>query len=64
MRSYPPLVGQLAIAIENLRLFEQTPSALSETEELYQASADLNTAKTYEDILTILQNTPSWPGRS
>ncbi len=55
IRSYPPLVGQLAIAIENLRLFEQTQSALSETEELYHASAELNTAETYQDVLNVLQ---------
>jgi K+-sensing histidine kinase KdpD len=54
MRSYPPLIGQLATAIENLRLFEQTQAALAETEELYQASTDLNTAKTNEEILDTL----------
>jgi GAF domain-containing protein/ActR/RegA family two-component response regulator len=55
MRSYPPLIGQLAIAIENLRLFEQTQSALSETEELYQASAELNIARTFDEVLDVLQ---------
>jgi GAF domain-containing protein/CheY-like chemotaxis protein len=54
-RILPPLVGQLAIAIENRRLFEQTQSALNETESLYQASADLNVAHTYMAILESLR---------
>lgn len=54
-RILPPLVGQLAIAIENRRLFEQTQSALNDTESLYQASADLNTAHTYLAILESLR---------
>ncbi len=30
MRTFPPLVDQMATAIENMRLFEQTQSALAE----------------------------------
>jgi len=55
IRSYPPLISQMAIAIENLRLFEQTQTALEETESLYQASADLNIARTYAEILEVLR---------
>ncbi|HPH94487.1 MAG TPA: GAF domain-containing protein [Anaerolineaceae bacterium] len=55
MRIFPPILGQMATSLENVRLFEQTQSALSVTESLYQASAELNTAKTYEDILTVLE---------
>jgi GAF domain-containing protein len=37
-RTYPPLVDQMAIAVENQRLFEQTQVSLSETELLYNVS--------------------------
>jgi GAF domain-containing protein/CheY-like chemotaxis protein len=53
-RAYPPLIGQMAIAVENLSLFQQTEIALGETETLYQASEELNRAKTLEEILHIL----------
>ncbi|MGB9776395.1 MAG: GAF domain-containing protein [Anaerolineae bacterium] len=46
---------QLALALENRRLFEQTRQALAETEMLYQASAELNAAQSYEEILAVLQ---------
>lgn len=45
---------QLALALENRRLFEQTQQALAETEMLYQASAELNAAQSYDDILDVL----------
>ncbi len=45
---------QLALALENRRLFEQTQLALAETELLYQASAELNAAQSYDDILGVL----------
>jgi signal transduction histidine kinase/CheY-like chemotaxis protein len=45
---------QLGVAVENAQLFEQTELALAETERLYQASARLNSAQTYEDILDAL----------
>ena len=53
-RAYPPLIGQMAIAVENLSLFQQTQTALGETETLYQASEELNRAKSLEEILHIL----------
>jgi signal transduction histidine kinase/DNA-binding response OmpR family regulator len=46
---------QIGIAIENAQLFSQTQQALSETEVLYNASAELNQANTYQDILQVLQ---------
>ena len=46
------MADQVAIAIQNARLFGRTQEALSETERLYQASAELNTARTYKEILT------------
>jgi GAF domain-containing protein/DNA-binding response OmpR family regulator/two-component sensor histidine kinase len=49
------IVLQSATAIQNARLFEQTQQALTETEVLYNASAELNAAKNYDDILTILR---------
>jgi GAF domain-containing protein/HAMP domain-containing protein len=46
---------RLSTHLENLRLTEQTQATLSETERLYQASAELNTATTYDQILSILR---------
>ncbi len=52
------MADQLANAIQNARFFEQTQKALAETESLYRASAELNMAETYEDILgTLRQHT-------
>ncbi len=49
------IVLQSATAIQNARLFEQTQQALTETEVLYNASAEFNAAQNYEDILAILR---------
>ncbi len=46
---------QVALALESARLFEQTQLTLAETELLYRASAELNTAQSYEDILEVLR---------
>jgi phosphoserine phosphatase RsbU/P len=46
---------RLALHIENLRLSNQTEMALSETETLYQATARLNTAQTYDQVLDVLR---------
>lgn len=54
-RSYPALMGQMAAAVQNRLLFEQTEVALSQTEDLYRASAELNAAADYEDILHVLR---------
>ncbi len=49
------IVLQAATAIQNSRLFEQTQVVLQETEALYQASANLQTAKNNDDILDTLR---------
>lgn len=49
------IIEQVGLALENQRLFDQSQSALAETDTLYQASAELNTAQTYEEILQVFQ---------
>ena len=56
------LAAQVAAALENARLFERTEFALEEAKALrrladqsYQASADLNTAQSYDDVLAVLR---------
>ncbi len=49
------IAQQLSAHIEDLRLTEQTENALNETEMLYKASAEINTAKTYDQILEVLR---------
>ena len=53
------LVRQVAIllssTLENQRLFDQTQEALGETAVLYEASAALNAAKSFDDILAVLR---------
>jgi signal transduction histidine kinase/DNA-binding response OmpR family regulator len=46
---------QVGVAIENVGLFEQTQQALAETGAMYEASAELNAAQSYDDILRALQ---------
>jgi GAF domain-containing protein len=54
---------QLSAHIEDLRLTAQTENALNETETLYKASAELNTAKTYDQILEVLRRY-TWLGHN
>jgi GAF domain-containing protein/CheY-like chemotaxis protein len=49
------LVGQISTSIQNANLYEQTQRALAETETLYRASAELNAARSFDDILGILR---------
>jgi len=42
---------RVSIALDNIRLFEQTQIALSETEQLYNVGVHINTADTFEDLL-------------
>jgi len=51
VRPYTSLAQQMATAIENRRLFEQTQIALSETERLYNVGLHINSAVTLEDLL-------------
>ncbi|MBE2220606.1 MAG: hypothetical protein IAF02_03650, partial [Anaerolineae bacterium] len=48
------IVEQVGLALENQRLFDQTQAALLESSTLYEASAKLNAAESYEDILQTL----------
>jgi len=49
--------AQAAVAIRNARLFEQVQAAFSETDRLYQASAEMNAVESYADVLDILRRT-------
>jgi PAS domain S-box-containing protein len=55
IQPYRSLAGQMAIAIDNRSLFQQTQEALAERQALYQASARLNTARSYDEILSTLR---------
>jgi GAF domain-containing protein/ActR/RegA family two-component response regulator len=49
------IAANIGVAIENVRLFKQTQSALAETEALYRASAELNTAQGFNEVLGVLR---------
>ena len=49
------IASHVAVALENAQLFEQTQIALTETDLLYQASARLNAAQSYNDVLAALR---------
>lgn len=49
------VVEQAAVALQGLRQFERVQTSLSEAEMLYAASARLNAAQTYEEVLTALR---------
>ena len=51
IRTYPPLVDQMAIAVENQHLFEQTQKALAETELLYKAANAISQATDPQEML-------------
>ncbi|MCA9953404.1 MAG: GAF domain-containing protein [Anaerolineales bacterium] len=54
-RLYGAIAQQASSVVYNRLLFNQTEEALSETAALYQASADINTAQTYDQVLTALR---------
>lgn len=54
LRSLPPLADQMATAIENLRLFESTQSALAETELLYKISNGISQASGPEELIELV----------
>ena len=54
-RLYGAIAQQASSVVYNRLLFNQTEEALSETAALYQASSDLNTAQTFEEVLTALR---------
>ncbi|MCI0578319.1 MAG: GAF domain-containing protein [Chloroflexi bacterium] len=49
------IANHVAVALENARLFQQTQVTLAETAVLYQASAELNAAQSYDDVLDVLR---------
>ncbi len=57
IRSYPPLVDQLATSIENQRLFEQTQAALSETAQLYKISNGIAQSVDAQELITLVAET-------
>ncbi len=54
LRRLTVLAGQAAVALNSLRLFDDTRTALAETDALYRASAELNTARSYQDVLNVI----------
>ncbi len=57
IRSFPPLIDQMATSIENLRLFKQTQEALSETALLYQISNGIAQAVDSHDLIRLIGKT-------
>lgn len=55
LRLAETIIYQAATAVQNARLFSQLQSVLKETEALYQATAELNLAQNYHDILAALR---------
>jgi signal transduction histidine kinase/DNA-binding response OmpR family regulator len=54
LRTYPPLAGQMATEVENLRLFEQTQKALARTELLYTISNGIAQAREIQELADLL----------
>lgn len=50
------VLDEVAEALDRQRLLDETQQALIETEDLYQASAELAEAQTYDDVLRVLRN--------
>jgi len=53
-RTVQPLADQLGTSLDNMRLFQETQSALSETGQMYQVSEAIAQAKTAEDLVMIV----------
>jgi len=49
------VLDEVAEALDRQRLLDETQQALIETEDLYQASAELAEAQTYDDVLEVLR---------
>ncbi len=54
IRSFPPLVDQMATSVDNLRLFEQTQQALAETEQLYKITNGISQAQDAQDLARLV----------
>jgi GAF domain-containing protein len=55
LRLAETVVAQISSTVQNVRLFEQTQTALGQTETLYRISAELNAAQSYDDVLATMQ---------
>lgn len=53
-RLLPPLIDQLTIVVENLRLFEQTQQALQETARLYNISSEIAAAANADQMVDLV----------
>ena len=53
-RTYPPLADQMAIAVENQRLFEQTQRSLAETGLLYNVSNRIAQSAGAQEMLALV----------
>lgn len=49
------VAAEVAEALDKQRLIDETQQALVETEQMYQASAELAEAQTYDDVLNVLR---------
>ena len=54
VRTFPPLVDQMATGVENLSLFKQTQISLSETELLYKISTGVAQANNASDLVDLV----------
>ncbi len=54
VRTYPPLIGQMSTSVQNLLLFEETQSALSETELLYKISSGIAKSQSMEELIMLV----------
>jgi GAF domain-containing protein len=50
------VLDEVAEALDRQRLLDETQQALIETEDLYQASAELAEAQTYDEVLRVLRS--------
>lgn len=55
LRLAQTVIFQAATSIQNAHLFEQVQTALAETRVLYQAGAELNRARSYDDVLEVVR---------
>ncbi|HSM56017.1 MAG TPA: GAF domain-containing protein, partial [Candidatus Sulfomarinibacteraceae bacterium] len=55
LRLAQTVIFQAATSIQNANLFEQVQTALAETRVLYQAGAELNRARSYDDVLDVVR---------
>jgi signal transduction histidine kinase/CheY-like chemotaxis protein len=54
IRTYPPLSGQMSTSVQNLMLFEETQSALSETELLYKISSGISKSQSMDELIKLV----------